>query len=74
MVEICGNYPDICVVVRNGGEKLHKNLKKLMVRDGMCGESADGLKIVLGISYSFCVIFVPSLAPISNFIQIGRKT
>jgi len=39
-----------------------KNLKRVMVRDGIC------------VSNSFYVVFYPILAPIPNFIQIGRKT
>ena len=38
-----------------------KNLKRVMVRDGIC------------VSNSFYVVFYPILAPIPNFIQIGRK-
>ena len=38
------------------------NLKRVMVRDGIC------------VSNSFYVVFYPILAPIPNFIQIGRKT
>ena len=33
-----------------------------MVRDGIC------------VSNSFYIVFYPMLAPIPNFIQIGRKT
>ena len=33
-----------------------------------------GLKMVVGISNSFYVVFGPLLAPIQNFIQIGQKT
>ncbi len=51
-----------------------KNLKRVMVRDGICGESANGSEIVVGISYSFYVTFSPFLAPKPNFIQIGWKT
>ena len=40
---------------------LVKNLKRVMVRDGIC------------VSNSFYVVFYPILAPIPNFIQIGRK-
>ena len=43
-------------------EKNEKNLKRVMVRDGIC------------VSSSFYVIYYPILAPIPNFIQIGRKT
>ena len=103
---------------------LKKNLKRIMVRDGICRESANrlknscshfklilysfqpniishtnfhpngmkntklkifgigqfwlvglvGQKMVVGISNSFYVVFGPILAPIPNFIQIGRKT
>ena len=35
-----------------------KNLKRVMVRDGICGESA-GEKMVLGVSNSFYVVFYP---------------
>ena len=61
-----------------------------MVRDGICGESTDGLKnftigrfwlvglvgqkMVVGISNSFYVVFGQLLAPTPNFIQIGPKT
>ena len=38
-----------------------KNLKRVMVRDGIC------------VSNSIYVVFYPILAPIPNFIQIGRK-
>ena len=43
-------------------EDICKNLKRVMVRDGIC------------VSNSFYVVFYPILALISNFIQIGRKT
>ena len=33
-----------------------------------------GQKMVIGILNSFYVVFAPLLAPISNFMQIGRKT
>merc|ERR1719376_1477942 len=33
-----------------------------------------GRKMVVGILDSFYVVFVPLLAPIPNFIQIGQKT
>ena len=36
-----------------------KNLKRVMVRDGIC------------VSNSFYVVFYPILAPIPNFIQSG---
>ena len=39
-----------------------KNLKRVMVRNGIC------------VSKSYYVVFYPILAPIPNFIQIGRKT
>ena len=39
-----------------------KNLKRIMVRDGICD------------SNSFYVVFYPILAPIPNFIQIEKKT
>ena len=39
-----------------------KILKRVMVSDVIC------------VSYSFYVVFHPILAPIPNFIQIGRKT
>ena len=45
-----------------------------MVRDGICGESVNGLKMVVGISYSFYIIFSLFLAPIPNFTKTGRKT
>ena len=66
-----------------------KNLKRIMVRDGICGEPANGLKngcrrfglvrlvgqkIVVGISNWFYVVFGSLLAPTPNFIQIGWKT
>ena len=39
-----------------------KNLKRVMVRDGIC------------VSNSFYVVFYQILAQIPNFTQIGRKT
>ena len=45
-----------------------KKSERVMVCDGICGESANGFKIVAGISYSFYVIFSPFLSPIPNFI------
>ena len=44
-----------------------KNLKRVMVRDGICGESA-GEKMAVAVSNPFYVVFYP------NFIQIRRKT
>ena len=43
-------------------ERHRKNLKRVMVRDGIC------------VSNSFYIIFYPKLAPIPNFIQIEGKT
>ena len=39
-----------------------KNLKRVMVRDGIC------------VSNSYYVVFYPTLALKPSFIQIGRKT
>ena len=62
---------------RGGGSANHralpkKNLKRVMVRDGICGQSARE-KMAVAVSNTFYVIFYPILAPIPNFIQIGRK-
>ncbi len=55
-----------------------QNLKRIMVRDQMCGVSVDALiaLIAVVISNSYCVIFGPLLAPnaMLNFIKIGQKT
>ena len=40
-----------------------KNLKRVMVRDGICGQSA-GEKMAVAVSNSFYVVFYPILAPI----------
>ena len=52
-----------CIQKRISNQDLNKkNLKKVRVLDGIC------------VSNSFYVFFYPILAPIPNFIQIGRKT
>ena len=52
----------------------YKNLKRVMVRDGMCGASVETLKLAVAISNLYHVDFSPFLAPMQNFIQIGQKT
>ena len=47
------------------------NLKRVMVRDGICGESAHGLKMMVAVSNSFYVTFCPILTSVANFIEIG---
>ena len=49
-----------------------KNVKRVMVRDGTCGQ-APREKMAVAVSNSFYVVFYPILAPIPNFIKIGRK-
>ena len=44
------NYHDDIYINNNNN---NKNLKRVMVHDVICEESVDGLKMVVGISYSF---------------------
>ena len=53
--------------------EMSKNLKKVMVCDGIFGESAHGLKMAVALSNSFYVVFCPILAPVPNFIKIQKK-
>ena len=47
-------------------EKKELYLKRIMVRDGICGKSADGLHMVVGILNSFLDVLCPILAPMPN--------
>ena len=49
-----------------------KDLKRIMVRDGICRKSADGLKkMAVAISNLFYVLFCPMIAPVPNFFKIA---
>ena len=47
-----------------------KNLKRVMVRDGICGVLVDALKAAVAISNLSYVVSGTLSAPIPNFIQI----
>ena len=47
-----------------------KNLKRVMVRDGICGVTVDALKTAVAISNLSYVVSGTLSAPIPNFIQI----
>ena len=51
-----------------------KNLKRIMIRDGICGVSVDAQKVAVAITNVYYIILGPLLAHMPNLIQIGQKT
>ena len=57
--------------------KFRKHLKTVMVREGICRQSAHGLKNSCSCNCSrfnsFFIVFCPISAPVPSFLQIGSK-
>ena len=68
----CIPITSVTISLNQLGEK--KNLKRVTVRDGMCGLSVDALRNCCSHFKLYHVDFSPFLAPMQNFIQIGQKT